>query len=108
MFFLQSEKLPESFTSALSAPVLLLRHMASKDVQCMASGGQSPNFKFFFYAQTAVAPGGSPDSAHTFLVELIVSLASASATAKVKASDPALVPEFVKKFRSALLSFGEL
>jgi len=74
----------------------------------MASGGQSPNFKFFLYAQTAVAPGGSADSAHTFLVELIVNLTSASATAKVKASDAALVPAFVKKFQSALLSFGQL
>ncbi|CAI9755649.1 unnamed protein product [Fraxinus pennsylvanica] len=47
---------------ALSSPQVLLRHMQGHSIQCIASGGQAPNFKFFFFAQKEGEPS-------TYLVE---------------------------------------
>ncbi|CAI5470132.1 unnamed protein product [Closterium sp. Yama58-4] len=91
------EKLPGTFITALSAPAPLLRHMAHRNIQCMASGGQRPAFRFFFYAQKAdAAPGGM------FLVELQVNTNAGTASGKVKGAAGA-ADEFAALFRDALL-----
>ncbi|CAI7830066.1 unnamed protein product [Closterium sp. NIES-54] len=70
--------------------------MAHSNIQCMASGGQRPAFRFFFYAQKAdAAPGGM------FLVELQVNTSAATASGKVKGAAGA-ADEFVALFRSAV------
>eukprot|EP00271_Cylindrocystis_brebissonii_P008450 TRINITY_DN22760_c0_g1_i1.p1 TRINITY_DN22760_c0_g1~~TRINITY_DN22760_c0_g1_i1.p1 ORF type:complete len:662 (-),score=187.19 TRINITY_DN22760_c0_g1_i1:319-2133(-) len=99
-----TEKLSVLAVTALTAPPPLLRHMASHSIQCMASGGASPNFKFFFYAQQAAEMTGRP--APFILVELLINTGTASANAKVKAEDAAQVPAFVAAFKQALASFG--
>lgn len=100
------EKLPAAFLSSLSAPAPLLAHMAHKGIQCMASGGQAPTFRFFFYAHKAdvAAPGGA------FLVELQVNTSVGTAVGKIKAEEAVALytEELLEVFRRALLSFGQL
>jgi hypothetical protein len=36
--------------ASLMNPQSLIRHMQSNYIQCIASGGQPPNYKFFLYA----------------------------------------------------------
>ncbi|KAG9455810.1 hypothetical protein H6P81_000318 [Aristolochia fimbriata] len=86
--------------AALTTPQALLRHMQGHSIQCIASGGQSPNFKFFFFAQKA------DQSASFFLVECIINTSSAKAQMKVKADDGASSEAFLSLFRSALSEFG--
>eukprot|EP00897_Mesotaenium_endlicherianum_P009523 jgi/Mesen1/859/ME000114S10944 len=96
------EQLSFQGSAALTGPPPLLRHMATCSIQCMASGGQAPNLKFFFYAQTAdAAPGSS-----YFLVELVVHVTSRKATAKVKVDDQELGLAFTNHFRTSLAAFG--
>lgn len=84
---------------ALTTPQALLRHMQSHSVHCIASGGQSPNFKFFFFAQKAEEPS-------IFLVECIISTANSKAQIKIKADDQSVSQEFSSFFQSALSKFG--
>ncbi|XP_068652768.1 beta-adaptin-like protein A isoform X1 [Aristolochia californica] len=86
--------------AALTTPQVLLRHMQGHSIQCIASGGQSPNFKFFFFAQKA------DQSASFFLVECIINTSSAKAQIKVKADDGASSEAFSSLFRLALSEFG--
>ena len=80
-------------------PQSLIRHMQNNYIQCIASGGQPPNYKFFFYAQK--------DGATAFsLVECIVNTASAKAQIKVKADDGTAAEAFSTLFQSALSKFG--
>ncbi|KAL5078597.1 hypothetical protein RYX36_007018 [Vicia faba] len=51
--------------ASLTTPHALLRHMQSHSIQYIASGGQAPNFKFFFFAQKA-------EEASIYLVECII------------------------------------
>lgn len=91
-----------SSPAALPTPVPLLRHMQAKSVECMASGGKAPTFKFFFYGQAVDAPAASG----FFLVELLVNTSTGSSQAKIKADDASLAPAFRDFFLAALSSFG--
>ncbi|XP_062206228.1 beta-adaptin-like protein A [Phragmites australis] len=85
--------------ASLMNPQSLIRHMQSNYIQCIASGGQPPNYKFFFYAQK--------DGATTFfLVECIINTASAKAQLKIKADDGAAAEAFSTVFQSVLSKFG--
>ncbi|CAA7402731.1 unnamed protein product [Spirodela intermedia] len=86
---------------ALATPQTLLRHMQGHHIQCIASGGQPPSFKFFFYAQRA----GQPPS--FFLVECLVNSSSARVQVKIKADDGAAAGDFSALFQAALSKFGE-
>ncbi|XP_024520729.1 beta-adaptin-like protein A isoform X1 [Selaginella moellendorffii] len=95
-----------SFEHPISAQSLkttqpLLRHMQEKSVQCMASGGQSPTFKFFFFAQKA---DGMPGTGF-FLVECLVHTSAGKASVKVKSEDSTFTAAFSDLFKSALSSF---
>ncbi|CAK9859595.1 unnamed protein product [Sphagnum jensenii] len=88
--------------AALPSPQPLLRHMQAHSIECMASGGQAPKFKFFFFAQVA----DSPPSTGFFLVEFVVNTSSGISQAKVKADNADLVPAFGDLFVSTLRKFG--
>ncbi|OEL17302.1 Beta-adaptin-like protein A [Dichanthelium oligosanthes] len=85
--------------ASLMNPQSLIRHMQSNYIQCIASGGQPPNYKFFFYAQKDGATA-------FFLVECIVNTASATAQLKIKADDGTAAEAFSTLFQSALSNFG--
>ncbi|KAK3004085.1 hypothetical protein RJ639_017885 [Escallonia herrerae] len=85
--------------AALTTPQALLRHMQGHFIHCIASGGQAPNFKFFFFAQKA-------EESSTFLVECIINSSSCKAQIKIKADDQGTSHAFVALFQSALSSFG--
>lgn len=82
--------------AALTTPQALLRHMQGHSIQCIASGGLAPNFKFFFFAQKA------DDSSSFFLVECVINSSSAKAQIKIKADDPSVSEAFSACFQSAL------
>lgn len=76
--------------------------MQASSIQCIASGGQSPTFKFFFFAQKLDGPP------LFFLVECIVNTSSAKAQVKIKADDATASEAFFGLFQSALSKFGVL
>ncbi|THU63540.1 hypothetical protein C4D60_Mb01t16860 [Musa balbisiana] len=88
--------------AALTTPQALIRHMQASSIQCIASGGQSPTFKFFFFAQKLDGPP------LFFLVECIVNTSSAKAQVKIKADDATASEAFFGLFQSALSKFGVL
>jgi hypothetical protein len=85
--------------ASLMNPPSLIRHMQSHYIQCIASGGQPPNYKFFFYAQ-------KDGTTAFFLVECIINTASAKAQLKIKADDGTAAEAFSTLFQSALYKFG--
>ncbi|XP_034682475.1 beta-adaptin-like protein A [Vitis riparia] len=85
--------------AALTRPQAFLRHMQGHSIHCIASGGQAPNFKFFFFAQKAEEPS-------TFLVECIINTSSAKGQIKIKADDQSMSQAFSTSFQSALSKFG--
>lgn len=85
---------------SLTTPQSLIRHMQANSIHCIASGGQPPNFKYFFFAQK------DDGSASFFLVECIVNTSSAKAQVKVKADDANASETFFALFQSALSKFG--
>lgn len=85
---------------ALTKPQALLQHMQGHSIQCIASGGQVPNLKFFFFAQRADDPPAF------FLVECLINTSSAKAQIKVKADDPSVSEAFATLFQSALSKFA--
>lgn len=85
--------------AALTTSEALLRHMQGHSIHCIASGGQSPNFKFFFFAQKA-------EELSTFLVECIINTSSAKAQIKIKADDQSASQAFSALFQSALSKFS--
>lgn len=89
---------PQGIVS-LTAPNALLRHMQSHSIQCIASGRQSPNFKFFFFAQKA-------DEASVYLVECIINTSSGKSQINIKADDQSSSQAFSTLFQSALSKFG--
>ncbi|PON76494.1 AP-1, 2,4 complex subunit beta [Parasponia andersonii] len=95
----QEYSLSPQGVGALTIPQTLLRHMQSHSIHCIASGGQSPNFKFFFFAQKA-------EESSNFLVECIISTSSSKAQLKIKADDQSASQEFSSFFQSALSKFG--
>eukprot|EP00268_Persea_americana_P022236 TRINITY_DN2212_c0_g1_i1.p1 TRINITY_DN2212_c0_g1~~TRINITY_DN2212_c0_g1_i1.p1 ORF type:complete len:581 (-),score=135.30 TRINITY_DN2212_c0_g1_i1:289-2031(-) len=96
----QEDTLSPHGTAALTTPQVLLRHMQSHSIQCIASGGQAPNFKFFFFAQKA------DDTAAFFLVECLINTSSAKAQIKIKADDGSASAAFSALLRSALSELG--
>ncbi|URD74669.1 hypothetical protein MUK42_19853 [Musa troglodytarum] len=87
--------------AALTTPQALIRHMQTSSIQCIARG-QSPNFKFFFFAQKLDGPPSF------FLVECLVNTSSAKAQVKIKADDATASEVFFGLFQSALSKFGVL
>ncbi|KAK8660000.1 hypothetical protein V6N13_050936 [Hibiscus sabdariffa] len=95
----QELSLSPQAVAALTAPQALLRHMQSHSIHCIASGGQSPNFKFFFFAQKY-------EESSNYLVECIINTSSGKAQVKVKADDQSTSQAFSTLFESALSKFG--
>uniref|UniRef100_R7W430 AP-2 complex subunit beta n=1 Tax=Aegilops tauschii TaxID=37682 RepID=R7W430_AEGTA len=97
--FSQECSLSPQGAASLMNPQSLIRHMQSNYIQCIASGGQPPNYKFYFYGQKAGA-------AAFYLVECIVNTASAKAQLKIKAEDGTTAEAFSTLFQSVLSQFG--
>ncbi|KAL4318792.1 hypothetical protein GQ457_18G013440 [Hibiscus cannabinus] len=95
----QELSLSPQAVAALTAPQALLRHMQSHSIHCIASGGQSPNFKFFFFAQKY-------EESSNYLVECIINTSSGKAQVKIKADDQSTSQAFSTLFESALSKFG--
>nr|XP_043606513.1 beta-adaptin-like protein A [Erigeron canadensis] len=85
--------------AALMNPQALVQHMQVYYIHCIASGGQAPNFKFFFFAQKADEPSN-------FLVECIINSSTCKAQIKIKADDQSASQAFADLFQSALSKFG--
>jgi vesicle coat complex subunit len=86
--------------AAMTTPQALLKHMQSHSIHCIASGGQSPNFKFFFCAQK------SEESASYFLAECVINSSSCKTQVKIKADDQSSSNAFLALFESAMSTFG--
>ncbi|KAF6176351.1 hypothetical protein GIB67_011140, partial [Kingdonia uniflora] len=86
--------------AALTTPQVLLRHMQSHSIHCIASGGKSPHYKFFFFAQDTEEP------VSYYLMECIINTSSAKAQLKIKADDKNTSAAFSTLFQSALSKFG--
>ncbi|XP_002516577.2 beta-adaptin-like protein A [Ricinus communis] len=95
----QEHSLSPQGAAALTTPQPLLRHMQAHSIQCIASGGQSPNFKFFFFAQKA-------EESSIYLVECKINTSSSKAQINIKADDQSTSQEFSSLFQSALSKFG--
>ncbi|XP_038995034.1 beta-adaptin-like protein A [Hibiscus syriacus] len=76
----QELSLSPQAVAALTVPQALLRHMQSHSIHCIASGGQSLNFKFFFFAQKF-------EESSNYLIECIINTSSAKAQVEFKADD---------------------
>ncbi|KAK4787411.1 hypothetical protein SAY86_011244 [Trapa natans] len=87
--------------AALTTPQALIMHMQGNSIHCIATGGQSPNFKFFFFAQKS-------EELSNFLVECIISTSSSKAQMKIKADDQNSSQAFSALFVTALSKFGML
>ncbi|KAL1830597.1 hypothetical protein ACET3Z_000248 [Daucus carota] len=85
--------------AALANLQSLLRHMQGHSIQCIASGGQSPNYKFFFFAQKS-------EESSLFLVECIINSLTCKAQLKIKADDESSSQAFSTVFQSALSTYG--
>ncbi|KAF8084542.1 hypothetical protein N665_0714s0029 [Sinapis alba] len=85
--------------AALTVPQSLIKHMQSHSIHCIASGGQSPNFKFFFFAQKEAEPSD-------YLTECIINSSSAKAQIQVKADEQSTSQAFATVFETALSRFG--
>ncbi|KAK6129696.1 hypothetical protein DH2020_036562 [Rehmannia glutinosa] len=81
--------------AAMANPQALPQHMQAYSIHCIASGGQAPNFKFFFFAQKA-------DESSTYLVECVINSSSCKVQLKIKADDQSTSQAFAELFQSAL------
>lgn len=97
--FFQEVSISPQGVAALTNLQSLLHHMQGHSIQCIASGGQSPNFKFFFFAQKS-------EGSSLFLVECIINSSSCKAQLKIKADDQSSSQAFSTVFQSALTSYG--
>ncbi|KAI4316157.1 hypothetical protein L6164_024163 [Bauhinia variegata] len=95
----QEYSLSPQGVASLTAPHVLLQHMQGHSIHCIASGGQPPNFKFFFFGQEA-------EEESTFLVECIINTSSAKSQIKIRADDQSSSQAFLTLFQSALSKFG--
>ncbi|KAH7420610.1 hypothetical protein KP509_13G014400 [Ceratopteris richardii] len=86
----------------LTGPQPLLKHMQTHLIHCIASGGQAPNFKFFFFAQKSNASTGLG----YFLVECIINVTARKCTVNYKTDESDLLESFAAVFKSAILNFG--
>ncbi|KAM7493242.1 hypothetical protein LguiB_027851 [Lonicera macranthoides] len=85
--------------AALINPQALVQHMQGHSVHLIASGGQAPNFKFFFFAQNA-------EDSSIFLIECVINSSTCKAHLKIKADDQSSSQYFLALFESALSSFS--
>lgn len=85
--------------AALTTPQVLIHHMQGHSIHCIASGGQAPKFKFFFFAQKA-------EESSNYLVECIINSSTCQSQVKIKADDQSTLEEFSALFQSALSQFG--
>ncbi|XP_076915605.1 beta-adaptin-like protein A [Bidens hawaiensis] len=85
--------------AAMTSAQALVRHMQLDSIHCIASGGQAPNFKLFFFAQKENEPSN-------FLVECIINLSTSKAQIKIKVDDETASQAFSALFQSALSTFG--
>lgn len=99
LFLYQETSISPEGVATLISPQTLIHHMQGHSIHCIASGGQAPNFKFFFYAQKAEEPS-------TYLVECVVNSSSCKVQLKVKADDQSTSQAFSELFQSALSKFG--
>lgn len=95
----QETQLTPQFVAALTTPQSLLRHMQAHSIHCIASGGQAPNFKYFFFAQKT-------EDTSTFFVECVINTSSCKAQIKIKADDQSTSNAFSDLLQSALSKFG--
>ncbi|KAL2236066.1 UNVERIFIED_CONTAM: Beta-adaptin-like protein A [Sesamum indicum] len=84
--------------AAMTNPQALPQHMQGHSIHCIASGGQAPNFKFFFFAQKA-------EESSVYLVECIINSSSCKVQLKIKADDQGTSEAFSELFQSALSKF---
>ncbi|KAJ6330123.1 hypothetical protein OIU76_008866 [Salix suchowensis] len=84
---------------ALTTPQALPRHLQGHSIHCIASGGQAPNLKFFFFAQKA-------EESSIFLIECKINTSSAKTQITIKADDQSMSQAFSTLFQSALSRFG--
>ncbi|KAK4422287.1 Beta-adaptin-like protein A [Sesamum alatum] len=84
--------------AAMTNPQALPQHMQGHSIHCIASGGQAPNFKFFFFAQKA-------EESSVYLVECIINSSSCKVQLKIKADDQSTSQAFSELFQSALSKF---
>ncbi|ERM98573.1 hypothetical protein AMTRI_Chr05g66380 [Amborella trichopoda] len=89
--------------ASLTTPQALLHHMQGHSIQCIASGGQPPNLRFFFFAQIADEP---QSTSSFFLVKCDINTSSAKAQIVVRADDQSKSDAFSSLFESALLKLG--
>ncbi|XP_051119286.1 beta-adaptin-like protein A [Andrographis paniculata] len=89
--------------AAMTNPRALPQHMESHNIHIIASGGQAPNFKFFFFARKAE---GSP--AAMYLVECVINSSSCKVQLKIKSDDESTSQAFSDLFKTALSKFGVL
>lgn len=79
------------------------QHMQQAHVMTMASGGQAPLYKFYFYGQ--VVGSGSP----LFFIELVVRTDSMSASVTIKTSPSSssglLLSQFLELWKMLLVGF---
>lgn len=85
--------------ATMTNPQALPQHMQGHSINCIASGGQAPNFKFFFFAQKA-------EGSSAYLVECIINSSSCKVQLKIKADDQTTSQVFSESFQMALAKFG--
>jgi len=73
----------------------LPQYMAAQKVSCIAHGGASPIFKFYFFGKASMRP-------NYYLVEVVANTETATFDLTVKADDPS--PEFTQYFQNWLSS----
>mmetsp|Transcript_32786 Transcript_32786/g.83214 ORF Transcript_32786/g.83214 Transcript_32786/m.83214 type:complete len:924 (-) Transcript_32786:319-3090(-) len=73
-------------------------HVAQAYIQTIASGGQQPTYKYYFYGQQS-------GSNSLLLVELVVRTDTRIASLTVKAEETALVPQFVELWGACFMGF---
>ncbi|KAG2490400.1 hypothetical protein HYH03_011200 [Edaphochlamys debaryana] len=82
------------------------QHMTQAYIHTIASGGQAPNYRYYFYGQAA-GPSPSP----LFLVEVLLRAdpsgggSGGSLATTVKATDPAQLPAFLEIWGNCLTGF---
>ncbi|KAL8256295.1 hypothetical protein R6Q59_031362 [Mikania micrantha] len=96
---LQEVSITPQGVAAMTTPEALVRHMQLHNINCIASGGQAPIFKLFFFAQKASEPSN-------FLVECIMNLSTSKAQIKIKVEDESASQAFSTLFQSALSKLG--
>ncbi|GLC44199.1 hypothetical protein PLESTB_000752500 [Pleodorina starrii] len=75
------------------------QHMTQAYIHTIASGGQAPSFRYYFYGQNA-GPSGA-----LYLVELLLRSDSGNMTVTVKTGDTSALPAFLELWNACLTGF---